>query len=114
MTASTQWNATWNGDEIAEGLSLAYEDVYLLGNTLYARGVTQSALNLFISTYTPSPFFIRNTVDVQERRELRRIAYFKEADPLFFKAQAGEDGVTLEQWEAKRQEIKDRYPYPTA
>lgn len=46
--------------------------------------------------------------------ELNRIsAYQLEADPLFFKAQSGEDGVTLEAWQAKRQEIKDRYPYVT-
>ena len=50
----------------------------------------------------------------KEIENQRLFSYQHEADPLFFKAQAGEDGVTLEQWEAKRQEIKDRYPYPTA
>lgn len=38
----------------------------------------------------------------------RRLAYAAESDPLFFKAQRGE--ATMEQWLAKIQEIKDRYP----
>lgn len=41
---------------------------------------------------------------------LRQAAYTAEADPLFFKWQAGEG--TEEEWKAKRQEIRDRYPYP--
>jgi hypothetical protein len=45
-----------------------------------------------------------------EQEELRRIAYTSEADPLFFKWQAGE--AAEEEWLAKRQEIRDRYPYP--
>lgn len=39
----------------------------------------------------------------------RHAAYTAEADPLFFKWQAGEG--TEEEWKAKRQEIRDRYPY---
>ena len=40
----------------------------------------------------------------------RQSAYTQEADPLFFKWQAGE--ATKEEWEAKRAEIRARYPYP--
>ena len=40
--------------------------------------------------------------------ENRRAAYIAEADPLFFKWQAGE--ATQEEWAAKRQEIKERFP----
>jgi len=40
--------------------------------------------------------------------ENRRAAYISEADPLFFKWQAGE--ATQEKWAAKRQEIKERFP----
>jgi hypothetical protein len=40
----------------------------------------------------------------------RQAAYTAEADPLFFKWQAGE--VDKDEWETKRQEIRDRYPYP--
>jgi hypothetical protein len=40
----------------------------------------------------------------------RQAAYTQEADPLFFKWQAGE--ATKEEWEAKREEIRQRFPYP--
>ena len=43
--------------------------------------------------------------------EANRLAAFQlEADPLFFKWQAGEG--TNEAWQAKRVEIRERYPYP--
>jgi hypothetical protein len=40
---------------------------------------------------------------------LRSAAYKIEADPLFFKSQRGE--ATKEEWEAKVEEIRARYPY---
>lgn len=45
-----------------------------------------------------------------EQEAKRQAAYTAEADPLFFKWQAGEG--TEEEWKTKRQEIRDRYPYP--
>ena len=42
--------------------------------------------------------------------ENRRAAYIAEADPLFFKAQRGE--ATMEEWQAKVTEIKQRFPKP--
>jgi hypothetical protein len=45
-----------------------------------------------------------------EQEALRQSAYAKEADPLYFKWQAGES--SQEAWVAKRAEIKSRYPYP--
>jgi hypothetical protein len=44
-------------------------------------------------------------------QQSRAAAYQQEADPLFFKYQAGE--VTKEEWIAKREEIRARYPYPS-
>ena len=41
----------------------------------------------------------------------RQKDFAAEADPLFFQWQAGES--TEEEWLAKRQEVRDRYPYPT-
>ena len=38
----------------------------------------------------------------------RKAAYIAEADPLFFKWQAGEG--TQKEWQAKREEIRQRYP----
>lgn len=40
----------------------------------------------------------------------REAAYRSESDPLFFKAQRSES--TLDEWQAKVQEIKQRFPYP--
>ena len=51
-------------------------------------------------------------IPTREQQEAnRQAAYTAEADPLFFKWQAGEG--TEEEWKSKRQEIRDRYPYPT-
>ena len=43
-----------------------------------------------------------------EAKANRKAAYIAEADPLFFKWQAGEG--TQEEWQAKREEIRQRYP----
>jgi hypothetical protein len=62
-------------------------------------------------TFTPPPPPPAPTpeeLDAQARAQ-RAAAYVSEADPLFFKWQAGEG--TKEDWEAKRAEIRARYPY---
>lgn len=46
---------------------------------------------------------------VQRIKDLRRAAYSVEADPLFFKWQAGE--VTKEEWETARETVKTKHPY---
>jgi hypothetical protein len=43
-------------------------------------------------------------------QQQRSAAYQQEADPLFFKYQAGE--VDKADWIAKREEIRQRFPYP--
>jgi len=45
-----------------------------------------------------------------EQESLRQAAFQAEADPLFFKWQAGES--TEAEWLAKREEIRTRFPYP--
>ncbi len=40
----------------------------------------------------------------------RQQAYIAEADPLFFKSQR--DEATMEEWQAKVNEIKQRFPKP--
>ena len=47
---------------------------------------------------------------IENLKAARANAYTEEADPLFFKAQRGE--AELSEWEAKVQEIRDRFPYP--
>ena len=49
-------------------------------------------------------------IEVERVEQLRLAAYQSEADPLFFKWQAGE--ATEEEWIAKRTEIAERFPYP--
>ena len=41
----------------------------------------------------------------------RAAAYAAEADPLFFKVQRGE--VSMDDWTAKVEEIRQRFPYPS-
>ena len=50
-------------------------------------------------------------IALNNSKENRADAYRTEADPLFFQYQAGE--VTKEEWLAKREEIRARYPYPS-
>ena len=45
---------------------------------------------------------------LEQAEASRKAAYIAEADPLFFKWQAGEG--TQEEWQAKREEIRQRYP----
>lgn len=52
-----------------------------------------------------SPDTHRSAIDVDTARQK---AYATEADPLFFKAQRGE--ASMEEWKAKVDEIKARYP----
>jgi hypothetical protein len=49
-------------------------------------------------------------IEIQNERvnQLRKSAYERDADPLFFKWQAGE--ATQEEWQTKRNEIKARFP----
>lgn len=49
---------------------------------------------------------------VAETEQLRQAAYQLESDPLFFKYQRSEDGVTKAAWLAKVEEIRARYPMP--
>lgn len=47
-----------------------------------------------------------------EQRSKRLAAFRDKADPLLFKAQRGE--ATMEEWQAKVEEIRARYPYPAS
>jgi hypothetical protein len=46
-----------------------------------------------------------------QSQQQRAAAYATEADPLFFKAQRGE--VSMDDWTAKVEEIRQRFPYPS-
>jgi hypothetical protein len=51
-------------------------------------------------------------VKIKEAQQNRADAYKKESDPLAFKMLRGE--ITKEEWEAKIEEIRNRFPYPEA
>jgi len=59
---------------------------------------------------SPEDIALRREQALEAAISCRAHAYTTEADPLFFKAQRGE--ATIEEWEAKVQEIRDRFPYP--
>jgi hypothetical protein len=63
-----------------------------------------------VTDATPEEVVERTEQAFLEAKARRANAYAEEADPLFFKAQRGE--ATTEEWEAKVQEIRDRFPYP--
>ena len=53
---------------------------------------------------------VQHDLAVSMAQSKRQVAYIAEADPLFFEWQAGEG--TEAAWQAKREEIKQRYPLP--
>jgi hypothetical protein len=59
---------------------------------------------------TPEEIEQRKADQLANIKQQRAFAYTQEADPLFFKAQRGE--ILLSEWEAKVDEIRNRYPYP--
>jgi hypothetical protein len=63
-----------------------------------------------VSSATPEEIEQRRAIQLQSLKEQRAAAYRNEADPIFFKAQRGE--AMMEEWEAKVEEIRARFPYP--
>jgi hypothetical protein len=63
-----------------------------------------------ISDATAEEIAQRKADQLEGIKRQRADAYQNEADPLFFKAQRGE--ATTEEWSAKVEEIRNRYPYP--
>lgn len=79
----------------------APHDVEPLGRELFEQ--LQGIAAPYVAPPPPPP----PTAAQQEAK--RQIAYAAEADPLFFKWQAGE--ATEAEWRAKREEIRARFPY---
>ena len=49
-------------------------------------------------------------IELKKAQQERAAAYASETDPLAFKMLRGE--ITKEEWEAKVNEIRERFPYP--
>lgn len=62
-----------------------------------------------IKAAIPQGAYLRECKEVERNRQA---AYREESDPLFFKFQRNEDGVTKTAWLAKVEEIRERYPMP--
>ncbi|MDO5101485.1 MAG: hypothetical protein Q4D91_01055 [Lautropia sp.] len=84
---------------ISEALYLELMAGQAVGKSIEACPVNGARL----VEYVPTAKDITAAVDAA-----RHAAYADEADPLFFKAQRGE--ATMEDWQAKVDEIKARYP----
>jgi hypothetical protein len=81
------------------------DDVEPLGRELFSK------LKGFAAPYVAPPPPPPPPPPTQaEQEDKRQSAYTAEADPLFFKWQAGE--ITEAEWLAKREEIRTRFPYP--
>lgn len=57
---------------------------------------------------------VQHDLEVTSIRNERHRRYLAETDPLFMKAQRGEDGVTLADWIAAVDAIRAELPYPPA
>lgn len=78
----------------------------------HGRDIHATALAMVPAAFV-AQLVTESTTPTREQQETaRQAAYTAEADPLFFKWQAGE--ATETEWKAKRQEIRDRFPYPEA
>jgi len=95
----------------------AYPDALLTiqGNTLDDLVVTNQEtgepFEFDQALATAAAVIVAKEQAIEQVRRNRASAYTAEADPLFFKAQRGES--TIEEWQAKVAEIRNRYPYPS-
>ena len=74
------------------------------------RTVDGEALDIDGNVVTYDRAAVEQHAVQMEAQQQRSAAYQQEADPLFFKYQAGE--VDKADWIAKREEIRQRFPYP--
>jgi len=99
------------------GIRSAYPDALLTiqGNTLDDLVVTNQEtgepFDFDQALATDAAAIVAQEQALASAKRNRASAYTAEADPMFFKYQAGE--VTKEEWLAKREEIRQRYPYPS-
>ena len=99
------------------GIRAAYPDALLIiqGNTLDDLVVTNQEtgepFEFDQALATAAAVIVAQEQALASAQRKRASAYTAEADPMFFKYQAGE--VTKEEWLAKREEIRQRYPYPS-
>jgi hypothetical protein len=77
--------------------------------TIPAVGGNRHYDELVLQGIMPEPY-VEPAPTKEQQEALRQAAYIAESDPLFFKYQRGD--ATKEEWLAKIEEIKARYPDP--
>ena len=95
---NAQYTATGSITALVDGVQMSIPAD--AGNRHYAAMLEQG---IEIAEYVEPP------VTQEQQSSYRQAAYTQEADPLFFKYQRGE--AELSDWEAKVQEIRERFPY---
>jgi hypothetical protein len=107
-----------------ESSTLAEFDIYIVNPSPqpqvdHTKNVVEETPNLFkgewyqdwvIADATTEEIAQRQSDMVNSVKQQRAEAYRNESDPLFFKAQRNE--ATMEEWIAKVNDIKTRYPDP--
>lgn len=103
----------WEEDGIKRYASVAHNtelSVAEVAERVVPTGLPWAEMSLDEAERVCSEWMSSQFSDLRKTR--RQEAYINEADPLFFKWQAGE--ATEAEWLAKRKEIRERYPDPTA
>jgi hypothetical protein len=84
------------------------EDNWVLDTSVVAIGDTEITETQTYRQKTQDEINADIANQIESNRQARATAYREEADPLFFKSERGE--ATREEWLAKVQEIRNRYP----
>ena len=94
-----------------EAIYRAYPNVVTVDDGTGAFDADGNPIQLDQTKVDAAAIIVAQEQALATAKQNRSIAYTSEADPLFFKAQRGE--ATIEEWEAKVADIRNRYPYPS-
>jgi hypothetical protein len=93
-----------------EAIYRAYPNVVSINGDIGAFDADGNPVQLDQAKVDAAAVIVAQEQALATAQRNRASAYTTEADPLFFKAQRGE--ATLDEWSAKVEEIRTRYPYP--
>jgi len=94
-----------------EAIYKAYPNVVTIDDGTGAFDAAGNPVQLDQAKVDAAAVIVAQEQALESAQRNRASAYTAEADPLFFKAQRGES--TIEEWQAKVAEIRNRYPYPS-
>lgn len=93
-----------------EAIRKAYPNVVTIDDGTGAFDADGNPVTLDQAKVDEAAIIVAHEQALATAQRNRAAAFAAEADPLFFKAQRGE--ATTEEWQAKVDEIRSRYPYP--